>query len=47
MPYLWQVAAGDAGKVMVLVVVADVERDEVEGAVVRVRLVALREDVVL
>lgn len=42
-----QPAAGDAGKVVVLVVVAHVEGEQVEGAVVGVGLVALEEHVVL
>ena len=45
--YQWQIAARHIGEVVVFVVIADVERDTVKWAVVRVRLVSFLEDVVL
>lgn len=46
-PDLWQPAAGHCGEVVVLVVIAHVEGDPVQRAVVRVRLEAFAEHVVL
>jgi len=45
--YQWQFTAGNVGEVVVLIMVADVERDVVEWAIVGVCLIAVLEHVVL
>eukprot|EP00339_Tiarina_fusa_P016983 CAMPEP_0117040510 /NCGR_PEP_ID=MMETSP0472-20121206/28347_1 /TAXON_ID=693140 ORGANISM="Tiarina fusus, Strain LIS" /NCGR_SAMPLE_ID=MMETSP0472 /ASSEMBLY_ACC=CAM_ASM_000603 /LENGTH=58 /DNA_ID=CAMNT_0004751265 /DNA_START=150 /DNA_END=322 /DNA_ORIENTATION=- len=44
---LWKPGTGNAGEVVVLVMVPDVEADGVERTVIGIRLLALGEDVML